>query len=88
MNYKLFPLFFVVLLMSFTNLPNNKTSLKISKTAEADYVSKTASIYNQLDANSFAMPNFDCFSLALNGFQKLKEKGLVQKNILTFTELY
>jgi hypothetical protein len=86
MNYKLFPLFFVVLLMSFTNLPNKTTSLKISNTTTVDSGSKNASIYNQLDANSFALPSFECFSLALNGFHKLKEKGIVQKNILTLVD--
>ena len=44
---------------------------------------KLGSIYNQLDANSFVLPSFDCFNLALDGFHLLKEKGLVQKNILT-----
>lgn len=86
MNYKLFPLFFVVLLMSFTNLPSKSNSTKISTKAETISVSKNASIYNQLDANSFVLPNFECFNLALNGFSLLKEKGLVQKNILTLVD--
>ena len=86
MNYKLFPLFFVVLLMSFTNLPSKSNSTKISTKAETMSVSKNASIYNQLDANSFVLPNFECFNLALNGFSLLKEKGLVQKNILTLVD--
>ena len=86
MNYKLFPLFFVVLLMSFTNLPSKSNSTKISTKAETISISKNASIYNQLDANSFVLPSFDCFNLALNGFYLLKEKGLVQKNILTVVD--
>jgi len=86
MNYKIFPLFFVLLLMSFTNLPNNTNSKKNSAVAEAKSVSKNASIYNQIDANSFALPNFECFSAALDGFHLLKEKGLVQKNILTLVD--
>ena len=86
MKYKFFPLFFVLLLMSFTNLPNETASLKISTKTESISVSKNVSIYNQLDANSFVMPNFNCFNLALNGFYKLKEKGLIQKNILTLVD--
>ena len=86
MNYKFFPLFFVVLLMSFTNLPNKTASLKISNSTVVDSGSKSASIYNQLDANSFALPSFECFSLAFNGFHKLKEKGLIQKNIITLVD--
>lgn len=86
MNYKLFPLFFVILLMSFTNLPSNISSKKISTVVAIKSVAKNVSIYNQLDANSYALPNFDCFSTALDGFHLLKEKGLVQKNILTIVD--
>lgn len=86
MNYKIFPLFFVLLLMSFTNLPNNTNSKKNTTAASAKSVSKNASIYNQLDANSLALPNFECFSAALDGFHLLKEKGLIQKNILTLVD--
>ena len=86
MNYKCFSLFFVVLLMSFTNIPNKANSNKISAKTEIAAVSKNVSIYNQLDANSFVMPSFECFNLALNGFHLLKQKGLVQKNILTLVD--
>ena len=86
MNYKLFPLFFVVLLMSFTSLPSKSNSLKIKSKTENNSVSKNATIYNQLDANSFVLPSFDCFNLALNGFYLLKEKGLIQKNIITVVD--
>lgn len=72
--------------MSFTNIPSKTASLKISNKTEISSVAKNVSIYNQLDANFCAMPNFDCFNLALNGFQKLKEKGLIQKNILTIVD--
>jgi len=86
MNYKCFPLFFVVLLMSFTNLPSKSNSKKISVKTETTAVLENVSIYNQLDANSCVLPSFDCFNLALDGFHLLKEKGLVQKNILTLVD--
>ncbi|MFN7675218.1 murein L,D-transpeptidase catalytic domain family protein [Flavobacterium sp.] len=86
MNYKLFPLFFVLLLMSFTNLPSNENSKKNNIVVEAKSVSKNVSIYNQLDANSFALPSFESFTLALDGFYILKEKGLIKKNILTLVD--
>lgn len=85
-NYKLFPLCFVVLLMSFTNLSNKANSIKIIPKTETTSVSENASIYNQLDANSFVLPSFECFSKALDGFYILKQKGLVQKNILTLVD--
>ncbi|WP_293894040.1 murein L,D-transpeptidase catalytic domain family protein [Flavobacterium sp.] len=86
MNYKCFLLFFVVLLMSFTNLPNKKNPKKISVKTETAAVLENVSIYNQLDANSFVLPSFDCFNLALDGFYLLKDKGLVEKNILTLVD--
>jgi len=86
MNYKFFPLFFVLLLMSFTSLPSKTNSTKINTTLAEENISKNVSIYNQLDANTFAMPNFDCFNTALTGFQLLREKGLVTKNILTLVD--
>lgn len=72
--------------MSFTNLPSNENAKKNSAVVVAKSASKNVSIYNQLDANSFLLPSFDCFNLALDGFHLLKEKGLVQKNILTLVD--
>ena len=86
MNYKFFPLFFLVLLTSFTNLPTKTPSENITSTAEANSASRNVSIYNELDANSFVLPNFECFNTALNGFHLLKEKGSVEKNILTLVD--
>ena len=86
MNYKFFPLFFVVLLMSFTSLPNKSITTKITTETTATSVSKNVSIYNQLEANSFVLPNFDCFNTALEGFYLLKQKGLITKNILTLVD--
>jgi hypothetical protein len=43
-------------------------------------------IYNSLHANQFALPNLKSFSEALKGFYSLKEKGLIQKNILTLID--
>jgi hypothetical protein len=72
--------------MSFTSLPNKSNTVKISMKTEINSVSKNASVYNQLDANSFDLPSFDCFNMALDGFYLLKGKGLVQKNILTVVD--
>lgn len=86
MNYKFFPLFFIVLLTSFTRVPSKTTSIVNSATAESNAVSSSASIYSQLDAKSFDMPNLECFTTAMNGFQLLKQRGQVEKNILTIVD--
>lgn len=86
MNYKFFPLFLLVLLTSFTSLPTKTASIEISSAPVESSVSKNASIYSQLNANNFSLPNYECFNTALNGFQLLKEKGLITKNILTLVD--
>ena len=79
-------MFFLVLLTSFTNLPNKTPSENIRITTEAHSASRNVSIYNELDANSFVLPNFECFNTALDGFHLLKQKGAVEKNILTVVD--
>src|SRR6478609_2081799 len=86
MNYKFFPLFFIVLLTSFTSLPSKTTTIDILSTVEENSLSKNASVYKQLNANNFELPKFECFTTALDGFYLLKEKGLVKKNILTLVD--
>ncbi len=44
------------------------------------------SMYATLNANSFNMPSFDCFSKAILGFYKLKESGNVGKDFLTIVD--
>ena len=86
MNYKSFSLLFFVLLMSFNSLPEktNPTISSLEKTKKT--VSENVSVYSQIDANSFALPSFESFNLALDGFNYLKEKGVVKKNILTIVD--
>ena len=72
--------------MSFSSLSGNTLSVKHSNKSEENTVSKNLSVYNQLDAKTYAMPSFESFDMALEGFRKLKEKGLVEKNILTLVD--
>src|SRR6476620_1707511 len=86
MSYKFFPLFFVLLLTSFTSVSNKTISKEITVSAEAKTVSRNASLYSELNSNSFTLPNFDVLSTALDGFYLLKQKGHVQKDILTLVD--
>ncbi len=86
MNYKIFSLFAFVLLTSFSNIPEkNIGRLNFAKTIEMP-VSRVVSAYKELDENSRALPSFESFSIALEGFYNLKEKGLVTKDILTLID--
>ncbi|MEM0576778.1 murein L,D-transpeptidase catalytic domain family protein [Flavobacterium polysaccharolyticum] len=44
------------------------------------------SVYHDLNTNQFTLPQFDSFSEALKGYYRLKEKGLVKKEILTLID--
>lgn len=86
MNYKIFFLFVFVLLTSFSNLPNKPIdNIKSTATAKLP-VSRAITTYNELNINSDKTPSFESYSIALEGFYKLKEKGLVTKDILTLID--
>jgi hypothetical protein len=86
MNYKSFSLVFLLLLMSFDSFPDKTNPpVSVAKTKVAAE-SKMVAVYNQLDANTFALPSLESFSIALEGFQLLKDKGVIKKNILTLVD--
>jgi hypothetical protein len=86
MNYKIFFLFVFVLITSFSNISiKPKNNLNITETIKLPG-SKVISSYNELNINSDKKPSFESFSIALEGFYKLKEKGLVTKDILTLID--
>ncbi|WP_412464611.1 murein L,D-transpeptidase catalytic domain family protein [Flavobacterium mekongense] len=86
MNYKSFFLVFLILLMSFNSFPDKVNSSFATDKTTVDAESKIMAVYHQLDANSYALPSLESFSVALEGFQLLKEKGIVKKNILTLVD--
>jgi hypothetical protein len=86
MNYKIFFLFVFVLLTSFSNVPKIPTDDFKSPVIVKPTVSRAVSIYNELYLNSDKSPSFESFSIALEGFYNLKEKGVVTKDILTLID--
>lgn len=91
MIYKLFP---IVLFFLFSinpsevispNPKNIQKSTVVSLTPQS-LDSKTEDIYNSLKSGKFALPNLESFTKALKGFYLLKEKGVIQKNILTLVD--
>lgn len=86
MNYKVFSLVALLSLMSFTS-----ANTAISKhTAALPNASKTESrfveVYRSLHSNQFSLPDFKSFTEAFKGFEALKEKGAVGKDILTLVD--
>lgn len=91
MIYKIYPLL-VFLLLSFGKDSNNTPEIKkavtksIAKVERLTVESKIESIYHTLNSKNFNLPELRTFSEALKGFYLLKEKGVVQKDILTLID--
>lgn len=92
MIYKIFPIL-VFFLSSFTS-NEIKTTENISKpisnlkttAIKSNFIMKAESVYRSLNANNLALPKIESFSVALEGFYLLKEKGIIQKDILTLVD--
>ncbi|WP_343617456.1 murein L,D-transpeptidase catalytic domain family protein [Flavobacterium sp.] len=93
MIYKIYPLL-VFLLLSFGKDSKNTTDLKVSAAKSIAKVETNLSVeakietaYNTLHSSSnYKLPELKTFSEALKGFYLLKERGIVQKNILTLID--
>ena len=86
MNYKLLPVLLFGL-FSFTTPTNNTTDPKIiASNSKVTFESRVSSLYNNLDAKNFKLPQLESFTKALEGFYQLKQKGLIQNDILTLVD--
>ena len=65
-------------------IPTPTTPTPIAETTPV--VSAAEHTYNTLKSNNFALPSMTSFIQALEGFERLKEKGLVKKDILTLVD--
>lgn len=80
------------MLLSFGKDSNNTPEIKkavtksIAKVERLTVESKIESIYHTLNSKNFNLPELRTFSEALKGFYLLKEKGVVQKDILTLID--
>lgn len=83
MNYRFLPLL-LLFFMSFAPKATNNTDPKlIASATSSNLAAKIEIVYNSLDANNFALPQINCFKKAMEGFFVLKQKGIIQKDILT-----
>jgi hypothetical protein len=70
--------FMMFFMMSFVPVKNN--FLKPSASTKIEFM------YQALNSNGYKTPNLESYSSALKGFYILKEKGKIQKNILTIID--
>jgi hypothetical protein len=85
MIYKIFPSILFLLFSIYSNEtnfvnPENCKKTEVAVATESTFDSKVETIYNSLNTN------LESFKEALKGFYLLKEKGLVQKDILTLVD--
>ena len=91
MIYKIFPVI-LSLLFSFTSsktnfpTPRNSHKNEVASVVNPSSNSEIEIVYNSLHSNQFALPNIIIFTEAMKGFILLKERGLIQKNILTLVD--
>ncbi|CAM3535423.1 murein L,D-transpeptidase catalytic domain family protein [Flavobacterium saliperosum] len=87
MIYRVLPILFLFLLSfkPMTVTENNDPKL-LAANAKASLELKVKNLYNSLDVKSFSMPKLESFSKALEGYYQLKERGIVQKDILTIVD--
>ena len=91
MIYKIYPAILFLFLSFGTDSKNtaetkNVTAKSIAKVEKLSLDAKIENIYNTLNTNNFVLPELKTFSEALKGFYLLKEKGVVQKDILTLID--
>ncbi len=79
-------MFFFMSFSSNVTKTNRESAKIVSTTKTNSFTLKVETIYNNLQANSFALPKLESFSKALQGFYILKDKGLIQKDILTLVD--
>jgi hypothetical protein len=91
MTYQILP---TVLFMFFSFFSKDIQPTDVKKNNPAVYsenksvpnLSAEETTYNNLHSNDLATPSREGFIEALKGFTKLKEKGLIKKNILTLID--
>ncbi len=76
-----------LILLGFFLLTINPPTPKLATTTFVNTTSSKAEIiYNSLATNNYKLPNIESFTKALQAFDKLKENGLIKKNILTLVD--
>ncbi|WP_269234772.1 murein L,D-transpeptidase catalytic domain family protein [Flavobacterium flavigenum] len=92
MIYKIYPAILFLFLSFGTDSKNTAetktvTAMSIAKVEKRSVIdTKIENIYNTLNTNSFVLPELKTFTEALKGFYLLKEKGVIQKDILTLID--
>jgi hypothetical protein len=86
MNYRFLPLL-LLFFMSFAPKATEKTESRFfTEKVTSDVSAKIEMVYNSLNANNFSLPQMECFKKAMEGFYALKQRGIVEKDVLTIVD--
>ncbi len=86
MIYKFLPLL-LLFFMSFAPKDiDNHDPILIASANSNNLLAKIEIVYKSLNSNNFAIPEINCFKKAMVGYYSLKQKGIVQKDILTIID--
>ena len=96
MIYKFLPLFLFTL-MSFNSVENvvPKASKEVAEITDpkllaankkAALEAKCKSFYSDIEATNFSLPQFESFSKAFEGYEQLKQQGVIESDILTIID--
>lgn len=89
--YTIFPSTLFLLFSIYSNetkfiSPENFKKPEVAFATESVFDSKAEKIYNSLHSSPFELPNLESFKEAFKGYCFLKEKGVLQKDILTLVD--
>lgn len=65
-----------------TTAPEKTTTVAVT----ANTLTETETVYNAIKAHSATMPGMECFTMAYNGYNKLKALGKIKKDVLAVVD--
>lgn len=83
MVYNFFTSVFFLFFTITATTPKHEKTPDLLASNEVSTISAAEMLYNSIKLHSASVPAYDCFSTALNGFNKLKEEGKIKKDLLT-----
>lgn len=75
---------FFTISSSFSYKPESPKLVVVIDTESIE--AKVEAVYNNLMTNNFMLPNKISFTKAMEGYFKLKERGIIQKDVLTLVD--
>ncbi|WP_130735343.1 murein L,D-transpeptidase catalytic domain family protein [Flavobacterium sp. J27] len=94
MNYKFLTLFALTFLFSsFNSVGNSKEEISnntdpklVAANVKVALEVKCKNFYNSIESNELSLPKYESFSKAFEGYNELKNQGIIEKDYLTIVD--